>query len=242
MAISTAAAPKLIEAPRAADPEAEAPPEQRVARWLVYATLITMAVVGGTIALFLFKGFYIDWLWYVSVGFQQTYLKLLLTKTLLFVVGLIAAGALLIGNVWLARRTARARWNQMVDAAARAGTLPEDGPSEKLISRDIARLLYGLAGLASLILAFFAYTTWDEVLRLPHASEFGVQDPLHGRDVAYYVFQLPIWQALRTFLLSISIVALLSALAQYFARLVVPQAGGDGLKLDEETGDRGIAL
>ena len=55
---------------RATDPEAEAPPEQRVARWLVYATLIAMAVVGGTIALFLFKGFYIDWLWYGSVGFS----------------------------------------------------------------------------------------------------------------------------------------------------------------------------
>src|SRR5687768_18459425 len=107
MAVS---APALIEAPRApstTDPEADRPVEQRVARWLVYATLIGMAVVGGTIALFLFKGFYIDWLWFGSVGFQQPYLKILLTKTLLFTGALLLSGALLIGNVKLARRTAR---------------------------------------------------------------------------------------------------------------------------------------
>ncbi|HET7767448.1 MAG TPA: UPF0182 family protein [Chloroflexota bacterium] len=242
MAISTAAAPKLIEAPRATDPEAEAPPEQRVARWLVYATLIAMAVVGGTIALFLFKGFYIDWLWYGSVGFQSTYLKLLVTKALLFIMGLLAAGALLFGNVSLARRTARARWNAMLKAAELAGALPDDGPREKLVSRDIGKLLYGLAALVTLGLAFLAYATWDEVIRLPHATDFGVADPLHGRDVAYYVFQLPILQALRTFLLSVSVVALISAAALYFARLIVPQAGGDGLRLDEETGDRRLDL
>ena len=242
MAISTAAVPKLIEAPRDADPEAEAPPEQRVARWLVYATLLAMAVVGGTIALFLFKGFYIDWLWYASVGYESAFLKLLLTKVLLFVVGLLAAGALLIGNVRLARHTARARWNEMLKAAELSGALPDDGPREKLVSRDIARLLYGLAALVTLGLAFYAYTRWDMVLRLPHASDFGIADPLHGRDVAYYVFQLPALQALRTFLLSVSIVALISAAALYFARLIIPQAGGDGLKLDEETGDRRIDL
>src|SRR5688572_15759032 len=150
MAVS---APALIEAPRVPstdEPEADRPVEQRVARWLVYATLIGMAVVGGTIALFLFKGFYIDWLWFGSVGFQQAYLKILAIKTLLFLGALLVAGALLIGNVQLARRTARARWDQMLDAAGRAGVLPEDGPGQKLVSRDIGRLLFGLAALVTL--------------------------------------------------------------------------------------------
>ena len=67
------------------EPEEEKSSEPRVARWLVYATLIGTALIGGTIALFLLKGFFIDWLWYSSVGYQQPYAKILLTKTLLFI-------------------------------------------------------------------------------------------------------------------------------------------------------------
>ena len=242
MAVSAPARIEAPRVPRADEAGADQPGEQRVARWLVYATLIAMAVVGGTIALFLFKGFYIDWLWFGSVGFQQPYLKILLTKTLLFTVALLVSGALLIGNVHLARRTARERWNQMLDSAGRAGVLPDEGPGTKLVSRDIAKLLYGLAALVTLGLSLWALTKWDMVLRLPHASDFGVADPLHGRDVAYYIFQLPALQALRTFFLTLSLISLISAAAIYFARLVIPQAGGDGLKLDEETDDRRIDL
>jgi uncharacterized membrane protein (UPF0182 family) len=202
-----------------------------------------MAVVGTVVALFLFKGFYVDWLWYASVGFESVYATILGAKVLLFTGGLLVAGALMIGNVLLARRLASRRWDALVLLAAQTEELStDDGPRERARSRDISRVLIGIAALVSLGLAWGAMSTWSLVLRLPHASEFGVEDPLHGRDVAYYVFQLPVLQALRSYWLTIALLSLLSAAAVYFARLVVPQAGGDGLKFDEETGERRVNL
>ncbi|HEU5315264.1 MAG TPA: UPF0182 family protein [Chloroflexota bacterium] len=215
-------------------------PEPRVARWLVWLTLVGMAVVGSIVALFLFKGFYVDWLWYASVGFEGVYTSVLSAKILLFIGALVVAGTLLIGNVLLARRLAARRWDALVLHAGEL--LDDDGPRERARSRDISRLLIGIAAVVTLALAWWAMTKWDVVLRLPYASDFGVEDPLHGRDVGYYVFLYPVLQALRTYWLTILVLALLSALALYFARLVVPQAGGDGLRVDEETGDRRINL
>lgn len=69
-------------------------------RWLI--------VIGALIALFIFasigKGIYTEWLWFDSLGFSSVYMTILTTKVWLFFVGAFVFLALLLINLFLARR------------------------------------------------------------------------------------------------------------------------------------------
>jgi hypothetical protein len=72
-----------------------------------------------------------------------------------------------------------------------------DGRPISLEGRRLAGLaLWVSLGLAT-ILAWSAADHWLMWLSFFNAAPFGDKDPLFGRDIAFYVFRLPVWQAVR---------------------------------------------
>ena len=65
-------------------------------------TLIILAVIVA--ALVSFSSFYIDWLWFESVGFTSVWSTVLLTKIALFVVAGLVTSVIITLNVYLAFR------------------------------------------------------------------------------------------------------------------------------------------
>ena len=55
------------------------------------------------------------------------------------------------------------------------------------------------------------------VLKALYPTPFGIRDPLFDRDVAFYVFQLPLWSSLYSWLMTVLILSGLAVIAVYFS-------------------------
>jgi uncharacterized membrane protein (UPF0182 family) len=133
--------------------------------------------------------FYTDWLWYREVGYEQVFLRTLSARALTGTLTGLAALAFLWLNLRLALRTLRRRDFTI--------STPE-GP--RVISVDTSRIrtlaLVG-AGVASLLIGLYSASHWDTWLYYLNAVQFGRVDPVLQRDIAFYVFSLPLLEHLQ---------------------------------------------
>jgi len=146
-------------------------------------------LVGAAAAVFVgFEAvpFYTDWLWFQEVGYGPVFLKIAaLRGGLLLAVGLVSF-AFLVGNL---RAAARARPPDVFWELEEPLGLPSRVVLEPLLQRLLTPTTVALA----LLLGFSASSEWQTLLTYQTAQPFGVVDPLFGRDVAFYVFYLPLW-------------------------------------------------
>lgn len=174
-------------------------------------------VIALAIALWLLPSFYVDLLWFESVGFGRRFWTVLLTQGGLFAAGLLLSLAFGLGNLALARTLAARRVRPVAEAA--------DGSEAYTLARlnGLTYLGIGLTAVVALGLGWWSSRHWEPVLRFFVQSPFGVQDPLFSRDVAFFVFSLPFWRFVQTWLLIAVLVATLVCGLLYFTYLVAPQ-------------------
>ncbi|MBI3949839.1 MAG: UPF0182 family protein [Acidobacteria bacterium] len=178
---------------------------------LLFAALLLLFISAARIT-----GFYTDWLWFKEVGFEHVYITTLLTKLALgFGVGLVALGAVLV-NLMLAIWLTRSR-----DILIRRG---HDEFSQ--ITMPLSRMRR-IAFLFSLVVGIFmgliAVGQWQTVLQYIHRVPVSEQDPLFGRSVTYYFFELPLWEYLVGLGFGLTVVSLIGAGMVYVLK------GGVGL-------------
>jgi len=136
-------------------------------------------------------GFYTDWLWFTSVGYQSIFITILQAKVLAFLLGAVAflvpaAVSLLVAQVVMSRqRKVSIREEKGIAYIVQLG-------------QDVPRRLVTLVALlAAAGLAFIsgmsASGQWEAGLRFLNAKSFGVADPLFGQDVGFYFFTLPLY-------------------------------------------------
>jgi uncharacterized protein len=148
-------------------------------------------------------GLYTDWLWFQEVGYTQIFSAMLIYKSVLgFLAGLLFA-ALVYINVRIASALPASARFSSADSAIEL-------PPVELIEPAIKRLLLPAALLIGLMAAPQAAANWQQLALFLNPVDFNVQDPQFGRDVGFYIFQLP---ALRiaynwtTFALALSLIA-----------------------------------
>jgi len=86
------------------------------------------------------------------------------------------------------------------------------------VTRLVRRLALPTALAFALFLALAVATGWMPVLQFLHQTPFGVTDPVFGRDLAYYVFTLPIVTGVLAILTTLVTVSLLACGALYTLR------------------------
>ena len=159
-------------------------PRARLLSVLVIAAVATIFIV-----LPLFARLYTDWLWFAEVQLQPVFLRTFSAIGALGATAFVAALVVLLPNLRLAQGTLKARAFTVVGA---------QGPHT--ISLDLRRMrpLFDLGAVgASVLIALYASGKWDLWLMARHAVPFGTSDPILGRDVCFYVFQLPFLQFLQ---------------------------------------------
>ena len=153
--------------------------------------------------------FYTDWLWYREVGYEQVFLRTLSARATTGLVTGIVVFAILGLNLRLAMRTLRRR-----DFTVNT----PDG--QRVISVDTSRVkslaLVG-AGVASLLIGLFSASHWDTWLYYLNSVPFGRVDPVLQRDIAFYVFSLPLLEHLRGLALLTVVLATAGVLAAHLA-------------------------
>jgi len=150
-----------------------------------------------------------DWYWFDAVQFEVVFLTSLRTKIVLGVV----SGALSFAFFFLNFRVAQ------------RGMVPDPffvNLSPNIPKVDLTRVLRRMSWPVSLGLALLTgmslSTFWLPVLKLFHATQFGVSDPIFGRDIGYYFFTLPALEMLLSLISGLTIFALLLVTPLYLLR------------------------
>ena len=162
------------------------------------------------IALPSFAQIYTEWLWFGETGHQPVFLKSITSRGLLGAGVFAAAFAVLLVNLRIAARGA----NRPSVVFPGGG----DIPPIVLEPRHLRLLAAAAAGLGGLFIAGVASGQWLMVLQYLHATPFGEADPLFARDAGFYIFTLPLLDAVRYFLIAVVGLSLVGAGALYVAR------------------------
>ena len=194
----------------------------RVGLWLLLGFII-LAGAGQAVPL------YTDWLWYVEVGFTQVFTTVLSLRGWLF---LGAGGAVFIfvyGNLWLAARTAAP--DVLWELDDQLGL-----PGRAVLEPLIRKLLLPVIAVIGILSGLRASASWDMVLGYINRSAFGATDPLFGRDIAFFVFELPLWRFLYSGAMTLVLGTLLLSVATYvLLRSLVLTAQGPRLAAGART-------
>ena len=151
-----------------------------------------------------FSGFYIDWLWFNSVDFTSVWTTVLSTKIQLFlIVGLLTSLVISL-NIFIAykRRPLYVPTSIEINGVERLRGQIE--PIRTLVFLGIVVVLTYFAGTSGT-------TFWRQWLQFTNSTSFGVKDPQFNLDVSFFVFKLPMYQAIIGWGISTLILAALAS-------------------------------
>ncbi len=158
---------------------------------------------------------YIDYLWFVEVGYGSVFSKVLGTRVLVGSVAFVVTTAWLAANLLVALRTLRFGHPVLWVGQGTPVSLP--GRAE------LRRLAVVGSCLVALPVAFFAAGRWMTWLAFRYGLPFGSPDPVLGHDPAFYIFTLPFLDLVRTGLI------VLVVLGGIGAAIVYAMGGGLGM-------------
>ena len=170
-------------------------------RWIGIAAglLVTYIVLN------VLKSIYVDLLWFDSIGYSGVYSTVITWKIVLFLAGAVVSGLVIGANIMIARRFApeglEESFIEEVDATS--------------IRRVVTILLIAATVFMAVIFGSVAGGAWETILSWMNQVEFGREDPQFGRDLSFYVFTLPAWHFIQSWLLGLTIISALGAGAVY---------------------------
>jgi uncharacterized membrane protein (UPF0182 family) len=193
-----------------------APRVSRRTRGIVVGALV--AVIVAVVILRALAGFWINYLWFSSVGFTSVFRGVLLTKVVLAAIFVTIFFVVMMASLTVASRL--------------APTELDPGQANELVVRyrELAWSRGRQIRLAvSIVFALLAgvgtdreWNNWD---LFHYAVSFGVSDPQFHRDVGFYVFRLPFIEFLIGWAFEAVIVVLIvTAVFHYLGGSILPQA------------------
>ena len=165
--------------------------------------------IGALVLVFIVLGvadFATEWMWFESVAMSSVFLTTVGARIVLFFAGALLFLGLFAVNIALARRFA---YHYQPPPRRVGPTSPWEDLLSQLSSQigirgEYARLIgvgMVIAGLFfSLLAGLLASGNWLVLLQVVNMSAFGIADPAFGRDVGFYVFQMPALRALEGWL------------------------------------------
>ena len=172
-------------------------------------------------------GFYIDWLWFGEVQFTSVFLTILLTQILLGLVTGVTFFVILYSNVALAWRLAPR--GTLVAADDALGL-----PSPEILRPHLRRLALPVSMILALLAGWLGTDRWELVLKALNPTPFGIRDPLFEQEVAFYVFQLPLWSSVYGWLMGVLIFSGLATIAVSFCTRGI-QVLSSGISISRQT-------
>lgn len=181
-------------------------PSSRRTRVLL-PTLIILALL--LILFGVFTSFWTERLWFQSEGYGNVFSKVLLTRTVLFVVfGLFMAAAVTV-NAYIAWR---------LRPVIRPSSVEQQSLDRYREAIDPVRrwIVLGIGVLLGLIAGGSAAGHWKTFLQWQNGVSFGKDDPQFGMDIAFYVFDYPWWRFILSFLFAAVVLGFIAALVTHY--------------------------
>jgi uncharacterized membrane protein (UPF0182 family) len=181
-------------------------PTRHRGRLLLILVVLAGIVFGGRAAL----SYYVDVLWFGSLGYQDVFWKMLSLQWGIFT-AFAAATVLILYGSFLALKRAHLPdlpHGQTILIAGQRVELPVE-PVLRLIALGVSLVIAAITGASMMAewpaLALFAYA--------PHTTG-GVVDPIFGKPLNFFLFALPAWQLITGWLLTLAVIT--CVLAAFF--------------------------
>ncbi|MBM3283682.1 hypothetical protein FJY90_05570, partial [Candidatus Gottesmanbacteria bacterium] len=173
--------------------------------WIILGVVFLSFIFFSTIVSFI-----TDWWWFTEVGYTEVFVKSLTAKVVLGVVVAVFATVFLLANFLLAV-SSKIPW---------LATLPESliGQPVTLDNRIVKKLGIVACLLISLFFGLIAASYWHEVLKYFNSTSFGVSDPIFSKDIAFYIFSLPVLNMGLGFIRTLILFSLIGCGAVYVLR------------------------
>lgn len=185
--------------PRATGP-ADQGPSRRSRALVITAIVLVLAFFGLTT----FANFWTNVLWYRDIGFANVYSRLLWTR-----VGLFAVFGLLMAVVVAASTIVAYRTRPLFQPPS-----PEQSGLDRYrqaITPIRTWLVIGLAGLFGIFAGTSGAGEWRTYMLWRNGVPFERDDAYFGKDIGFFVFDLPWYHYLVDFVMAAAVVALLAA-------------------------------
>lgn len=207
---------------RSIPPMTGPPRRPRFGLWL-FALFLAVGALGQAVPL------YTDWLWFTEVGYTQVFTKRIALNGWLFIGLGGVVFAFLYANLSVAARTAPP--DVLWELEDQLGL-----PGRAMLEPLVRRLLLPVISLIALFAGARGTASWDTVLTFTNATPFGRVDPLFGRDLGVYVFELPMWRLLYGWATALVVGTLILTAAVYvLQRSLVLTAHGPRLAASART-------
>ncbi|OGD94875.1 hypothetical protein A3A48_00900 [Candidatus Curtissbacteria bacterium RIFCSPLOWO2_01_FULL_37_9] len=173
--------------------------------WIVLGIIFLSFVFFSTIVAFV-----TDWWWFTEVGYTDIFIKSLGAKVVLGLTVSIIASIFLLIN-YLVAVSSKIPW---------LATIPESlvGQPISLDNRAVKKLGIVVCLIISLFFGLIAASSWQDALKFINSSSFGVADPVFGRDIAFYIFSLPVFNIGLGLIRTLILFSLISCGAVYMLR------------------------
>ena len=195
------------------------------------------AVVGTVLALFIVvrvaSGFLADRWWFNDLGFASVWRGVVGTQVSLALVGAIVFFGMCFGSLQFVRS---------VRADSHLPLAPVQLATMTLTKRKRRVIEAAVSGVLAIAMGMALSAHWDEWLRFRHGGRFGgAPDPLYHRDASYYVFRLPFYSAIASWLFVAIVVVLLVSIAGHYLVAGVMLSPGS-IQVSKATRTHGLAL
>ncbi len=175
------------------------PRSRRLSRLLVFAVILGIVLLFGGRAL----SFYVDALWFGSLGYEAVFAKMLGLQYGLFFAFFLVTAALLYGTFLILRAAHRD------DIPGRRAIVVNGQP----VQLNVGPLLKPIAIIVTLIAAFLTasgmmaeWPSFAQFLYAPHAATT-ITDPIFGRSLSFFLLRLPALDLLADWLMTVAVLA-----------------------------------
>jgi uncharacterized membrane protein (UPF0182 family) len=186
------------------------PPRRR--RWRVW---VIVGLVLAFIALYRSLSIYLSALWFESLGYSSVYWYIFKLKLGLFVVFMLATAAILRGALWLLERVFAA------NTLARRTIVINNQPVEFSPARFVSPVSWLLAIMFGLFFGVAMKSEWQAFAVYLNRVPTALHDPIFNKPLGFYLFSLPVYDSLSSWLATLSFVVLCAAVA--YTLLGIPQ-------------------
>ncbi len=166
-------------------------------------------------------GIAVDLWWFDEVGYREVFTTILSTHLLTGAVGAVVLGVLVAINLHIARKM----------RPLFLPSTPQQAQVERYRELVDPYLPWVIAGISVLFAASSGLALsleWETVLLWRNGVDTGVLDPQFGRDIGYYLFDLPMWSLLQEWLLtSLVLTTMLTVGAHYLLGGIRPENPGE---------------
>ncbi len=179
---------------------------------------VKRGIISAIILLFLlylsglFVTYYSDWLWFKNLSYSSVFDTMILAKILSFILFFVVFLIFAAIQVRLAYKRG--------GATRHIPLLRNEDPRELILPLYQGKRVFwfwaAVIAFFGMVMASSASAQWNDFLQYIHATNFGIKEPVLGKDAGFYIFRLPVFSFLTGwYLFMVALTAALVFLSYY---------------------------